>query len=170
MSAQQIQACFAGGMLRSYSLFCVWSVSISDPTPGCTWVSRRLNRGVFVQGRGMVGDRCPEFTLEKEGWVCVRFGHILCVLLRSFTYSLCFRPDLQGSVIFSCVCVRVSVCVGSGESSQPVSHGGDPVALGSRLPEKIHSSLLVSCFPGFSWGAEEGEFLPGTNPAGQAGC
>lgn len=110
VSTQQIQACFPG-MLGSHSFFCVWSVSISDPTPRFTWVSRRLNRGVLVQGMGMVGDRCPEFTLEKEGWVCVWFGHILCVLLRSFTYSLCFRPDLQGSVIFSCVCVRVSVCV-----------------------------------------------------------
>ena len=69
-----------------------------------------------------------------------------------------------------CVSVCVSVCVGRGEGSQPASHGGDPVAVGSRLPEKIHSKLLASCFPGFSWGAEDGEFLLGTNPAGQAGC
>ena len=107
----------------------------------------RLNRGLLVQGMGMVGDRCPEFPLKKEGWVCVWFGHILCGLLRSFTYSFCLGPDLQGSEIFSCV----SVCVGRGESRQPVSHGVDPVAVGSRLPEKMHSSFLASCSPGFSW-------------------
>ena len=56
---------FCQGMPGSYSLFCVWFVSISDPNPGCTWVSRRLIRGVLVQDMGMVGDRCPEFTLEK---------------------------------------------------------------------------------------------------------
>ena len=64
----------------------------------------------------------------------------------------------------------VSVFVGCGEVSQPASHGGDLVAVGSRLPERIHSSLMASRFPGFSWGAEDGEFLLGTNPAGQAGC
>ena len=67
----------------------------------------RLNRGLLVQGMGMVGDRCPEFPLKKEGWVCVWFGHILCGLLRSFTYSFCLGPDLQGSEIFSCVCLCV---------------------------------------------------------------
>ena len=112
----------------------------------------RLNRGLLVQGMGMVGDRCPEFPLEKEGWVCVWFGHMLCGLLRSFTHCLCLRPDLQGSEIFLCVCVRVCVCVcWCGESSQPASHRGDPVAVGSRLPEKMHSSFLASCSPGFSW-------------------
>ena len=61
----------------------------------------------------------------------------------------------------------VSVFVGRGEVSQPTSHEGDLVAVGSRFPEIIHSSLLASCFPGFRWGAEDGEFLLGTNPAGQ---
>ena len=83
------------------------------------------------------------------------------------------------------VCACVCVCVGRGEFSQPASHGGDLVAVGSRLPEKIHSSFLASCFPGailghtplsldpgpsFSWGTVDGEFLLGTYPAGQAGC
>ena len=159
-------------MLGSYSLFCFWFVSISDPSAGCTWVYRRLNRGVLVQGMGMVGDRCPEFTLENRGmagsshdWVCVWFGHILCVLLRSFKHSVYLRPDLHGSEIFSsvcvCVCVCVCACVGRGEVSQPASHGGDLVAVGSRLPEWIHSSLMASCFPGFSWALRMANFCWG---------
>ena len=173
---------------------------------------------------------------SSQDWVCVWFGHILCILLRSFKHSVYLRPDLQGSVIFSCVCVSVlgvgsfvclcvcvfvlgvgsvcvclcvclcwawgalhsvylrpdlqgseifscvcvcvcvcvsvcvCVCVGRGKFNQPASHGGDLVAVGSQLPERIHSSLMASCFPGLSWGAEDGEFLLGTNPAGLAGC
>ena len=49
--------------------------------------------------------------VEKEGWVCVWFGHMLCGLLRSFTHCLCLRPDLQGSEIFLGVCVWMCVCV-----------------------------------------------------------
>ena len=100
-------------------------------------------------------------------------------------FSLCLRRDLQRSVISPqppppCVCVCVCVCVwcvcmcgvcvcvvGVGRVA---SHGGDSVAVGSRLLAKIHSSLLASCFPGFIWAGEDSEFLLGTNPAGRAGC
>ena len=65
-----------------------------------------------------------------------------------------------------CVCLFL-LGVGS-LTSQPASHGGNLVAVGSWLPERIHSSLLASRFPGFSWGAEDGEFLLGTNPVAKA--
>ena len=81
---------------------------------------------------------------------------------------LCWAWGVSSGIRDFLVCV--CVCVGRGEFSQPASHGGDLVAVGSRLPERIHSSLMASRFPGFIWGAEDGEFLLGTNPAGQAGC
>lgn len=52
----------------------------------------------------------------------------------------------------------------------PAIGRGAPVAVGPWLLAKIHSSFLSSCFPGFSRGAEVGEFLPGTNLEGLVGC
>ena len=68
-----------------------------------------------------------------------------------------------------CVCM-CGVCVCVVGVGRVASHGGDSVAVGSRLLAKIHSSLLASCFPGFIWAGEDSEFLLGTNPAGRAGC
>ena len=100
---------------------------------------------------------CLENSRDGRAWWAAVYGvaQSRTRLKRlSSTYSLCLRLDLQGSEILSCVCVSVCICVclcvGRGEGSQPASHGGDPVAVGSRLPGKIHSRLLVSCFPGFS--------------------
>ena len=65
------------------------------------------------------------------------------------------------------MCGRVGEVAVGGE---PAIGGGDLVAVGPWLLAKIHSSLLSSCFQGFSWGAEIGEFLPGTNLEGRMGC
>ena len=51
------------------------------------------------------------------------------------------------------MCGRVGEVAVGGE---PAIGGGDLVAVGPWLLAKIHSSLLSSCFQGFSWGAEIG--------------
>lgn len=72
VSAQQVQACFAGASLAHTPFLCLVYVPSPTPPPGCTWVPRRRNRGLLVQGMGsLVVDRCPEFPLEKLKAGCV---------------------------------------------------------------------------------------------------
>lgn len=106
---QQVQACLLALSL-AHTLFCVWSVSISDPTPGCTWVSETEQRAA-CSGHGDGSGQMPRVPIEKEGWVCVPLAHTLWFIKVLYTMS-CLRPDLQGSEIFlgcvsGCVCVLV---------------------------------------------------------------
>lgn len=128
--------------------FSVFGLSPSPTPPQDAHGSLETEQRAACSGMGMVVDRCPEFPLEKEGWVCLVRAHTLWFIKVLYTMCPCLRPDLQGSEIFLGVCVLdVCLCVGVGRvASQPAMEG--IVAVGSRLPEKMHSRLLASCFPG----------------------